>query len=339
MMVLVLLLPVGGAGGSSLEALYPPDMTVIKFQSMPVTIRVPEGFADKLYVSVNMKDLKELDVKNEFVCFTVRLRDGPNEFEVTAYRKGDHVGKIFRKAFRLAERISMFRKAPRGYAEIDFHMTDTSLCAGCHAMQPSAYDLLPVKDEMNKIDWLGIGGSYYGRESSCYSCHKDIAEYPFVHEPVLAWNCLECHNRNALPIYSVLEPSMESCLQCHTKEKDDWLTRKYYHGPFNTGSCTICHNPHASENPFVLHQTVWDLCVGCHEGKGSGLHILKDFGAIDRQGRGHPTRGKKDPLREDRELSCSSCHEPHASDSPKLWRLKVGSGLELCAECHMRLLK
>jgi predicted CXXCH cytochrome family protein len=39
-------------------------------------------------------------------------------------------------------------------------------------------------------------------------------------------------------------------------------------------------------------------------------------------------------MRRDKKISCTSCHDPHASDSPRLWRLNVGSGFELCRKCH-----
>jgi predicted CXXCH cytochrome family protein len=49
---------------------------------------------------------------------------------------------------------------------------------------------------------------------------------------------------------------------------------------------------------------------------------------------GHPTRDRQDPVRIGKELTCSSCHNPHASNSPNLWAFDVQSTFELCVKCH-----
>ena len=73
------------------------------------------------------------------------------------------------------------------------------------------------------------------------------------------------------------------------------------------------------------------LCLSCHTEKGSGRRIIAGYVYGNR----HPTHGVLDPLRKGRELTCASCHNPHASDSSKFIRLNAGRGFELCGKCHI----
>ncbi|MBI4697644.1 MAG: hypothetical protein HY758_01675 [Nitrospirae bacterium] len=73
-------------------------------------------------------------------------------------------------------------------------------------------------------------------------------------------------------------------------------------------------------------------CVSCHEGKDSGRHIIAGYVF----GESHPTHGKPDPLRPGKELSCTSCHNSHASDSQRLWALNAENAFVLCQKCHQK---
>ncbi|MDH4028593.1 MAG: hypothetical protein OEU95_07180, partial [Nitrospirota bacterium] len=205
-----------------------------------------------------------------------------------------------------------------------------SQCAACHILEPGGQD-------RKNVDISAFSGAVSKENieaaiasSTCYSCHKSMTSYPFVHVPAAVWSCLSCHNPGAEPRYSVIKPDTRICFGCHIKEKEEWYARKYLHGPFTAGQCAICHNPHAADHPYNLHKSTWNLCLSCHIDKGSGEHIVASY--INTYN--HPTRGKPDPLRKGRELSCASCHDPHASNSPRLWRLDAGSGFALCKKCH-----
>ena len=98
--------------------------------------------------------------------------------------------------------------------------------------------------------------------------------------------------------------------------------------------CASCHNPHTSGNAFLLEKSEMKLCGTCHAGRSTGKHVLAGFGF----GGSHPIGGKPDPLRKGRKFTCTTCHNPHASDvAPRHGdeRLTVNS---LCLKCHEKIM-
>ena len=101
--------------------------------------------------------------------------------------------------------------------------------------------------------------------------------------------------------------------------------------------------PHANKQKYLFAKTINGLCLTCHadvaknphaaigfSGAGGGGHVLKG-----RRGKkGDKTEISKDPARPDREFSCSSCHNPHSSDSIRLFRYKANTAFDLCINCH-----
>jgi predicted CXXCH cytochrome family protein len=96
--------------------------------------------------------------------------------------------------------------------------------------------------------------------------------------------------------------------------------------------CTVCHDPHASDNEFRLRKPIIKLCTSCHKGYDDGYHVVQLPA-----GGGHPIGGRPDPLREGRELVCSSCHDPHGTNNPRMW-YRASERLVLCVECHRKTL-
>lgn len=82
-----------------------------------------------------------------------------------------------------------------------------------------------------------------------------------------------------------------------------------------TDSCDTCHestggqHPQKGQKTFRLAAQPAELCANCHDAFGT----MKDV---------HP------PVADG---ECTTCHDPHASDQPKLLTAPVG---ELCASCH-----
>jgi len=270
---------------------------------------------------------------SEFECFSVPLMVGVNNIHIIAFKDNKQVDETSISVFRRSELSREYAIPPSGFSKNYFHMKDRSLCAPCHILKPGLFDKKPVDISAFPTKTLTNEFKTDTSASTCYSCHKALIAYPFVHEPASVWSCFSCHEDGAIPNYSVSKPYTRMCFSCHLKQKEEREVKKYFHGPYTTGICSICHNPHASDYPFMLMKSTWDLCVSCHMEKGSGKHILERYmfsaGVVF-----HPTRGAKDPLREGKEFTCASCHNPHASYSPKLWRWDVGSGFSLCKKCH-----
>jgi len=149
----------------------------------------------------------------------------------------------------------------------------------------------------------------------CLECHdafKDKVALPFVHTPVKAGDCSDCHNPHTSDHGKLLSETPDRiCSTCHEDVAPEGSAR--VHDPVLDGGCVTCHDPHASEHENGLVMGGNDLCLGCH-------------GEIEEaiaEGRfGHS------PVKR----NCMTCHTPHASseDSPLLKTEEPG----LCTECH-----
>ncbi|MBI5663576.1 MAG: hypothetical protein HZC49_00595 [Nitrospirae bacterium] len=330
--IVVLLLASGlpaEEGRQVLSVNYPPDGTIMEFGIISISLSVPKGSADSIRILINDREKLKLVPDREVECFSVPLTVGVNRINITAEKEKSVAGNISLNVFRRSDLESLYKNPPPGFQKDYFHMKNREQCVACHVLKPAAADKKPVSVSAFPAEKLRRG-DMPAADSTCYSCHKSLVSYPFTHGPSAVWSCLSCHDPAASPTYAVRKPDTKVCFGCHIEQKEKWERRKYFHGPFTIGNCTICHSPHASDNPSNLHKPIWDLCNNCHMDKGSGRHIVAAVGGSYF----HPTSGKRDPLRKDKELSCVSCHDPHASDSPRLWRLNVGSGFELCRKCH-----
>ena len=309
---------------------YPPDRIIKEYGLLGVSFSLTEGTADKVIVRVNSETVQDISTIARVNCLSVHLEPGENTIEFVALKENLLINKETRYVFLRSELIGAYKKSPPDYRRDSFHSVKQEICAECHQLEPTEADRKPVS-----LGTPGEGspdGELKKNASTCYSCHQSMMSYPFVHGPAAVWSCLSCHDENAKPVYAVAKPDSDICFSCHLNEKKLWLNRKYRHGPVTLGKCTICHSPHAERNAFNLYKRTWDLCVNCHFEMGSGRHILGDSLS---QG-GHPTKGKDDPVRKGRELTCASCHDPHASDFPHLWAFDVESIFELCQKCHQK---
>jgi len=116
----------------------------------------------------------------------------------------------------------------------------------------------------------------------------------------------------SLVIFSARGSSEEGCVteKCHAT----MLKGKDVHPVAQP--CDTCHqaemtpHPQKGKNTFKLTQDVPQLCEGCHQGITGTKKVV------------HP------PVKSG---MCTSCHNPHDSDNPKLLLQPVGS---LCVSCH-----
>jgi predicted CXXCH cytochrome family protein len=333
-------IPVFGQGGSSqniphnIILNYPPDKTVMEFGLVSISLTVAKDSTDTIKVKINNRDEREIIPDSSIECFSLPLAVGINRITMTAFRRGKPEEELALSVFRRSELIGKYKNPPEGFQKHYFHMQPNPECVDCHTLEPSDRDLKPINIAGGASRILSDIQTTAAASSTCYSCHKEIINNSYVHGPASVWSCLSCHDPRDEMIYSVKKPDTDICFKCHVEKKEEWFSKKYIHGPVNILKCAICHSPHASENPFNLFMPTWELCVSCHEANATSRHIV--VGYIFR---GHPTRGKPDPLRKGKELSCTSCHNPHASEYPKLWALKAQSPFELCQKCHQQYYK
>ncbi len=176
--------------------------------------------------------------------------------------------------------------------------------------------------------------------TSCHD-HDNISKGAVVH-PALQLGCQACHIgidasskphkiTNNIPKGLAAEPP-DLCFNCHDKLE---FTKKNVHEPVAKGKCLSCHNPHASDEMAMLKKKPADSCLECH------AKILK---------KPHPASGAHplgivkvwqkpvmDPSRPGKVFYCGSCHDPHSSDSPNLFRYKAKDAYGLCKYCHKEL--
>jgi predicted CXXCH cytochrome family protein len=125
---------------------------------------------------------------------------------------------------------------------------------------------------------------------SCDSCHESISQP---------------HPQKGVKTFKTIQDLTEVCAVCH----ESVSTKKVVHPPVKEGSCTMCHDPHASNEPKLLTQPLQEICLTCH-----GDHT--DFKVV------HGPAAAGD---------CVNCHNPHQSDNDALL---VQAQPELCLNCH-----
>lgn len=188
------------------------------------------------------------------------------------------------------------------------------------------------------------------KPETCLTCHPETKQGKFVHTAV-KMGCPECHHivtgksHTTITLFAL---GSNLCAKCHEARVDPVL-----HGPYKNGECLICHEPHVSDFKAQIRADVNSVCLECHAPKpqaGStvslyGLQTISkaEFEAapkIDldpslRFGHprpAHPVAGVPDPLHSGENMSCLSCHVPHAST---LAHLLVSAGGEgVCDACH-----
>ena len=161
-------------------------------------------------------------------------------------------------------------------------------------------------------------------------CHAAFTGKASVHAPVAEGMCSPCHETaaGAKPrLVNGDEPS-KTCGECH-EVAAEVEHAKTPHPPAAEG-CLDCHTPHASNEPHLLRSKQPDLCYGCHEKAELAVHVIAGL----QQDKGHPLSAEHDPSRKGEPLTCVSCHEPHASAGPRLFRWQAKSAFELCQHCH-----
>lgn len=186
----------------------------------------------------------------------------------------------------------------------------TGRCDGCHEPHSSDFPKLARKADPR---------------ATCFSCHDgEVLSRKVVHPP-FAEGCAGCHAPHSAGAAMLLTMGRgdETCRACHP----DVGTKGKRHAALVRYGCTACHDPHAASSRALLPRETSALCVTCHPDERDGAH------AMSGTGKEHPMSGGRDPRRTGREMSCTSCHDPHAAEGPTLLR-SGGTVAASCASCH-----
>jgi predicted CXXCH cytochrome family protein len=336
-------------------------------KEIPLELYLPQNFSktvqDSIYV-VGKTAYKGVDVtlilngggkqvvrsmRNLFYIRTP-LSLGSNYIEIQMVgKKGDKIQQgivLFREP-----KIGMGIESP--FPEYHFHTeSNEKPCMECHDLNP------PTKDPKG----FAVATKF------CLGCHKELRGKKYVHGPVTVGGCSPCHDFTSTPKkYKIIAFGQDLCFNCHEEKKED-LIKEFLHGPMSAGICVVCHDPHGSNEKYQLRKYVGDLCVMCHadfktemyrpavhkpfqEGDCTNCHFphssdMRNFfvklpgndlcltchqeaiaGHLHPYGK-PPTKELNVKLDKEGNLTCLSCHNPHASDSTQL--LPKGG----CDYCH-----
>jgi DmsE family decaheme c-type cytochrome len=181
----------------------------------------------------------------------------------------------------------------------------------------------------------------------CRGCHttmmNDTLAKSRVHWPLMdKTGCLNCHEAHASKQKKLINVSEATlCARCHTDtaeyqvrlaekakqekpEKSRVQKGTFTHEPIQSGSCSACHSPHASDNGRLMRQaSAVETCTGCHDWTKHSSHPL----------------GEKviDSRNKNLAMDCLSCHRSHGSGYRYL--IAAPTPTDLCVQCHRQLRK
>lgn len=301
----------------NIEILSPPDKAVVRGKVINIVCRIDKDSIDTISVTSDYdcaKPLPEPVARFNIIHTSLFLTEGENRIEIKGFQGGNPVEEDVLTVYLKSNLISDYGKAPSGFKEYRFHVPDNERnCSICHAEELSQ----DAKSQQDKD------------LPSCYTCHKRKIDFKYVHGPTAVWACDTCHIENAgRRKNGVPDPEVMVCSKCHSGELAAWQSEKFGHGPTLAGKCAICHNPHASDESFFLNMETSDLCGNCHMDKLLYPHVVSGISSL-----GHPMKLKADGKRK-RNISCASCHSPHAEDNQYLLIKFTGQRMEFCRNCH-----
>jgi predicted CXXCH cytochrome family protein len=155
----------------------------------------------------------------------------------------------------------------------------------------------------------------------CFKCHpkkKEDFKKKSVHK-AMEEGCTVCHTPHAADVKGlILGKERALCIKCHGDIQEQ-ISRAVSIHPVKAGDgrCSICHDPHASQEPNLMVRDSIELCKKCHEKHAEFSH---PYG-----------QGVIDP-RNNKIITCLSCHGPHGTQYPAV--LLYDSRRALCIQCH-----
>ena len=237
---------------------YPADMAVMEFNLVNISLSLPQGSADLIEVEVNRQIKASIFPRRKVECFSVPLELGINKINIKAKKEDRAVDEIALNVFRRSDLVGNYERPPAGFRKDYFHMKDRPQCATCHhVMEPTEADSKTINIETYSA-CASNDKVLVPTESSCYSCHRGITSYSFVHGPGFVWSCLTCHDSHGEPKYSLKYLVPELCYKCHAEQKRQRSGKKSYHAPYITDKCGICHKM------FLLYGRNLVFCLCFH---------------------------------------------------------------------------
>lgn len=313
-------------GQETMRVILPQNRTSVTGGYIHLIVAVDPARIDRISLVRNKKEPLVVEVQQEnkrtladgmiITCKVLDLDAGENKITITGDWQGKKVAEKLQQVYYAAKYSPDKNTPPPEYQNYVFHsVKNEGLCLACHQ------ELAAVPKEVNVLS-----------ASPCYKCHAYMLAGTMKHGPAAVGDCASCHSGAGKGKYAVAQPVRKVCLNCHEEAIKSWEVKKYTHGPTATGDCTICHFPHSSNEKFFLQKKTNELCIGCHEEKASGKHVISSFG-----GNSHPLTGKTNPRQPDRSFSCASCHSPHAANSRALFPVDTPGGVfGICQACHKK---
>jgi len=181
------------------------------------------------------------------------------------------------------------------------------LCRGCHsAMMNEAFG-------KNRIHWPLVD------KTGCLSCHQAHAsrEKKLLNVPE-AGLCGRCHTDTIDWQVKLAEKAAQEKATAKTRGEKGALT----HEPVQTGRCSACHLPHASDSARLMRQaSIVEGCGSCHDWLKHNSHPMGEKFA--------------DMRNKNLSVNCLSCHQAHGTGYRHM--ITFPTTTELCVQCHKQL--
>lgn len=86
----------------------------------------------------------------------------------------------------------------------------------------------------------------------CLDCHEGMLDsLNFIHGPVGAGYCTDCHNPHLSELRHLLtRPGQSLCISCHDAAL---VSKNENHSSVGDAECIQCHNPHGGNNRYMLN--------------------------------------------------------------------------------------
>jgi DmsE family decaheme c-type cytochrome len=204
--------------------------------------------------------------------------------------------------FLICASITVLFGSRSASAQVDRSLDGDKKCTMCHD-ENWAKPILTIYQTKH-----GVKGDK--RTPGCQGCHGESAAHqvdPGGKPPEVVF---AAKSKNLSPVAT----RNASCLTCH---ETNILARPHWSGSQHEThgvACTDCHEAHAVQQKVLNPLTQPNVCANCHKSEFAQIH-----------------RFSRHPVLEGK-VTCSSCHNVHGSDGPKL--LVKETINQTCYTCH-----